>query len=139
VARDQGGPLGESWQAWIALGVGVLAVTAHSALSIAVSVLMKSMVADFGWDRGEFALTMTARMIAMILVVPFAGQLTDRIGARRVLAAGALLMGIGIAGMSRVDEQGQANKRQLQPGECQHDTGAGQDKSGRDQQRQQAQ
>ena len=102
MARDQRGPLGESWQAWIALGVGVLAVTAHSALSIAVSVLMKSMVADFGWDRGEFALTMTARMIAMILVVPFAGQLTDRIGARRVLAAGALLMGIGIAGMSRV-------------------------------------
>ncbi len=102
MARDRQGPLGESWQAWVALGVGVLAVTAHSALSIAVSVLMKPMLADFGWDRGEFALTMTARMIAMIAVVPFAGQLTDRIGARRVLAAGALLMAVGITGMARV-------------------------------------
>jgi MFS family permease len=102
VARDRGGPLGEAWQAWIALAVGVLAVTAHSALSVAVSVLMKSMIADFAWNRGDFALTMTARMIAMILVVPFAGQLTDRIGARRVLATGALLMAVGITGMSRV-------------------------------------
>ena len=102
MTRERRGPLGESWQAWIALAVGVLAVTAHSALSIAVSVLMKAMVADFAWNRGEFAFTMTARMIAMISVVAFAGQLTDRIGARRVLATGALLMAIGIAGMSRV-------------------------------------
>jgi MFS family permease len=102
VASDHIGPLGESWRAWTALAVGVLAVTAHSALSIAVSVLMKAMLADFGWDRTDFAFTMTARMVAMITVVPFAGQLTDRFGARRVLAIGALLMAAGIAAMARV-------------------------------------
>jgi MFS family permease len=102
VASDRSGPLGESWGAWTALAVGVLAVTAHSALSIGVSVLMKAMLADFGWDRTDFAFTMTARMVSMIAVVPFAGQLTDRFGARRVLAMGALLMAAGIAAMARV-------------------------------------
>lgn len=102
MAPDRTGPLGESWRAWTALGVGVLAVTAHSALSIAVSVLMKPMLADFGWGRTDFAFTMTARMIAMIAVVPFAGQLTDRFGARRVLTAGAFLMAGGIFLVSRV-------------------------------------
>ncbi len=106
MAPDRAEPLGESWRAWTALGVGVLAVTAHSALSIAVSVLMKPMLADFGWARTDFAFTMTARMVAMIAVVPFAGQLTDRLGARRVLATGALLMAAGILCMSRVTSWG---------------------------------
>lgn len=76
MAPDHTGPLGESRRAWAALAVGVLAVTAHSALSIGVSVLMKPMLADFAWARSDFAFTMTARMLAMIAVVPFAGQLT---------------------------------------------------------------
>jgi MFS family permease len=102
VAPDRTGPLGESWRAWTALAVGVLAITAHSALSIAVSVLMKPMLADFAWARSDFAFTMTVRMLAMIAVVPFAGQLTDRIGARPVLATGALLMSAGIFLTSQV-------------------------------------
>lgn len=106
VAPDHTGPLGESRRAWAALAVGVLAVTAHSALSIGVSVLMKPMLADFAWARSDFAFTMTARMLAMIAVVPFAGQLTDRVGARRVLAIGALLMAAGILLMSQVHSWG---------------------------------
>src|SRR5262245_25475634 len=77
VAPDRTGLLGESWRAWTALAVGVLAITAHSALSIAVSVMMKPMLADFAWARSDFAFTMTIRMLSMIAVVPFAGQLTD--------------------------------------------------------------
>jgi len=80
-----------SLQAWAALAVGVLAVTAHSALSIGTSVLMKPILAEFGWDRSAWAASMTTRMVAMIAVVTWAGQLTDRIGARRVLATGGLL------------------------------------------------
>jgi len=106
VPRREIGLLGEPWVAWLALAIGVLAVTAHSALSLAVSVLMKPMLAEFGWQRTEFAYTMTARMLAMIAVVPFAGQLTDRLGARRVLAVGAALMAVGIVAMSRTRSWG---------------------------------
>lgn len=85
--------LGESPRAWLALMVGVLAVTAHSASSLAVSVLMKSMIEEFGWSRAQFASAMTVRIAAITLMMPFAGQLADKLGARTVLAGGALVVG----------------------------------------------
>jgi MFS family permease len=85
--------LGETPRAWLALMVGVLAVSAHSASSLAVSVLMKSMIDEFGWSRAEFASGMTVRIAAITLMMPFAGQLADKLGARTVLAGGALIVG----------------------------------------------
>jgi len=101
------GPLGESWGAWAALGVGVLAVTAHSAFSFSTSVLMVPMVEEFGWTRSDFAFAMNVRMFALVATIAFAGQLTDRLGARLVLVAGALLVGAAILLMARVESYGQ--------------------------------
>ena len=56
------GPLGESWRAWTALFIGVLAVSAHAASSVTFSVLMKPILTDFGWQRTNFASAMTLRM-----------------------------------------------------------------------------
>lgn len=95
-------PFGESWRAWIALGVGVLAVSAHSASSVNVSVLMKAILDEFGWSRSAFALTMTLRLIAMILVMPLVGRLADRLGSRVVLAGGALTVGVGLFGVAAI-------------------------------------
>lgn len=94
--------LGESGRAWAALGVGVLAVSAHSASSLAVSVLMKSIVADFGWQRADFAWAMTGRILAITLMMPVAGKLADAMGARIVLAGGALLVGLCVTAASFV-------------------------------------
>ena len=87
--------LGESWRAWLALFIGVLAITAHTASSYTLSILMKPMLEEFGWSRTVFASAMTLRMFVMVLAISFAGQLTDRFGARFVLAAGALIVGAG--------------------------------------------
>jgi MFS family permease len=99
--------LGESWRAWVALLIGVLAVTAHSATSIVFSIVMKPILAEFGWGRTEFAGAMTARMLVMVAVIPFAGLFTDRLGARLVLAAGALVVGCGVIALSAVDSLGE--------------------------------
>jgi MFS family permease len=96
------GLLGESWQAWVALGVGVMAITAHTASSMTFAVLMKPILAEFGWQRTDFAAAMTLRMSVMVVVLLFAGLLTDRIGARLVLTAGALIIGVGDLALSWV-------------------------------------
>lgn len=101
------GPLGESWHAWIALFVGVLAVSAHSALSFGMSPLLKPITEELGWTRSEYATAMNFRMALLMAVAPFAGQLVDRVGARLVLALGALLMGVGTFGMARVHSLGE--------------------------------
>ncbi|MEI8358957.1 MAG: MFS transporter [Deltaproteobacteria bacterium] len=97
------GPLGESWRAWIALGVGVLAVSAHSALSYGMSPLLKPITDELHWSRSQYATAMNFRMVLLMAVAPLAGRLVDRFGARSVLTCGALLMGIGTLGLSRMD------------------------------------
>jgi MFS family permease len=99
------GPLGEPWHAWLALLVGVLAVSAHSASSLAYSVLMKPLLANFSWERTDFAAAVNVRLLVMTAVIPFAGLLTDRIGARAVLALGALVIGVGNLSISAIDSQ----------------------------------
>jgi MFS family permease len=101
------GFLGESWRAWIALAIGVLAVSAHSALSFGMSPLLKPITDDLGWTRTQYASAMNFRMLLLMAVAPFAGQLVDRLGARVVLAAGALAMGIGTTAFASVRTLGE--------------------------------
>jgi len=101
------GPLGESWLAWTALIIGVLAVSAHSASSIVYSVLMKPMLGELAVGRTDFASAMSLRMLIMTLAIAFAGQFTDRIGARAVLAIGALIVGLGNLAASTITSMGQ--------------------------------
>ncbi len=86
---------GESWRAWLAVLIGVLAISAQTASSFTLAVLMKPMVAEFAWNRADFASVMTTRMLTMTLAMTLAGQLTDQIGPRVVLVFGALIIGLG--------------------------------------------
>lgn len=97
------GFLGESWRAWLALAIGVLAVSAHSALSFGMSPLLKPITEDLGWTRSQYAGAMNFRLALLMLVAPFAGQLVDALGARVVLAAGAVAMGVGTLALSSVE------------------------------------
>jgi MFS family permease len=96
-------PFGEPWRAWAALAVGVLAITAHAASSVVLSILMKTMIADLGWNRSEFAAGATVRILAMTAMLPVAGHLVDRLGARAVLTAGAMTIGCCVLAIARVE------------------------------------
>ncbi|MBY0280054.1 MFS transporter [Candidatus Binatia bacterium] len=103
VVTPPGGFLGESLRAWLALGIGVLAVSAHSALSFGMSPLLKPITDELGWTRSQYAAAMNFRLLLLMIVAPFAGQLVDRFGARVVLAAGAVAMGVGTCALSGVN------------------------------------
>src|SRR5262245_44771765 len=83
--------LGEPLAAWVVLAGGILAVCAHSASSYPVPVMMKSILAEMHWGRGEFAATSITRSTAVALSGFLWGLCTDRFGARIVLVTGALL------------------------------------------------
>jgi len=100
--QRHGGWLGESWRAWTALAIGVTAISAQTASSMTFSVLMKPMLAELGCSRTDFTAAMTLRMSLMVVLLAYAGLLTDRIGARLVLVAGALIIGLGNLAMGRV-------------------------------------
>lgn len=90
------GPLGESWRAWIALAIGVLAVSAHSMLHYGISPLMKTITEELSWSRSSYAQAVNFRLLLMMAIVPFAGAMADRWGPRAVLTTGAFLVGVGV-------------------------------------------
>ncbi|MDG2307711.1 MAG: MFS transporter [Candidatus Binatia bacterium] len=102
-SQNGNGPLGETWRAWVALGVGVVVVSAHSALAYGMSPLLKPITEELGWTRSTYAGAMNARLLILMLVVPFAGRLVDGIGARTVLSIGAVSMAIGTLAIANMD------------------------------------
>ena len=55
---------------------------------------------DLGWSASGFALAIALQVLVNGLAQPFAGQIADRIGGRRVIMGGAALYGLGILGMA---------------------------------------
>jgi Major Facilitator Superfamily len=107
MARHRWKPLGEPLGAWVALAGGILAVCAHSASSYPVPVMMKSILAEMGWGRGEFSATSITRSAAVALTGFAWGLATDRFGARAVLVAGALLAATGLVGFGAMHSLGE--------------------------------
>jgi len=56
-----------------------------------------------GMSAVRAGLTTTPLTLALVLVAPFAGRLTDRVGGRYILMLGFLLFGAGIAGVALVE------------------------------------
>jgi sugar phosphate permease len=52
---------------------------------------------EFGWSRGELSVGIALGSIVSGLLGPFVGQAVERVGARRVLAVGAVGMGVCFA------------------------------------------
>jgi MFS family permease len=95
--------LGEPVVAWLALAAGVVAVCGHSATAYSIPVMMKAIIADLGWTRGEFAAAQATRTLGIGVSGLVWGLLTDRVGARAVLVAGALLCALGLLGFAAMD------------------------------------
>ena len=65
----------------------------------ATSVFAPYLLRQFGWSRAQFAL-IGLTMFSTLLVMPFVGRLTDRLGVRRMALAGALLLPLPYIGYS---------------------------------------
>jgi MFS family permease len=67
-------------------------------------VLVKPITEDMNWGRGALAVALIMGSVGTALAAPIAGALTDRIGARSVMSAGALTVGLGLLAGSRVQQ-----------------------------------
>ncbi|HKN00855.1 MAG TPA: MFS transporter [Candidatus Binataceae bacterium] len=94
-AHDKG-----SW-----LIVGVLFVTLFLIWGPinASGVFFLSVVKHFGWSRALFSALVATAPLAAGLCSPFIGSLIDRIGARRVMIAGAAMVAVAYVALSRAN------------------------------------
>jgi MFS family permease len=66
-------------------------------------VFFKALVADFGGTRFGVATGIAVMQLTIAAVSPLLGRLVDRGSIRLILCGGALLMGMGFVGASRID------------------------------------
>lgn len=61
---------------------------------------LKPIVTELGWSRTAFSVSSLPFLLAMALASPVVGAATDRLGPRRVFAAGIVVVAAGLVGLS---------------------------------------
>lgn len=81
---------------WYIVGVGFLANVASSfALASTLSIFLKPLTAELGISRGVFSLLRSGEGFIGACLAPLVGTLVDRYGGRWMMAAGAMIVGVG--------------------------------------------
>src|SRR5262245_10973403 len=92
----------------LVIAVGFVVLFVSGGARFAVGLIFKPMVDELGWARGELGLAVGLYLVVSAFATFIAGKLADRMDARALLGAGALLGGIGIGLMSLVSAPWQA-------------------------------
>jgi MFS family permease len=90
--------------AWIVLGALTVCMLFGSGLRAMFGVYIKPMEAEFGWTRSRLSGVAAISLLLLGAAGPFVGRLADRWGARFVMTASLVLLGIGAIGTAYVRE-----------------------------------
>ena len=88
--------------AWIILATCFVNLFINYSVRLGYSVVLPEMIRDLGFNRTAGGSIYNAYLFSYIALTPLAGYLTDRIGARRVIATCALILGAGVFLMGKV-------------------------------------
>lgn len=80
---------------WLVILSGFTMTIATVPLYHAMAVWSVALESQFGWSRGQLGLALTFTRIEGGLMGPIEGYLTDRLGARRMIFIGLLILGVG--------------------------------------------
>jgi predicted MFS family arabinose efflux permease len=89
-----------SRRALVVLAAGATVMAVALGIRHAFGLFLQPMSVQNGWSREAFALAIAAQNLVWGVVQPFTGMLADRLGAARVMIAGALLYAAGLALMA---------------------------------------
>ena len=84
--------LGRNWTILLAASLGISLGSAMSYYTM--SMFGPPMLAEYGWSKAQFALIGSLPLITLVLV-PFAGRLTDRLGPRLAASIGFVVFPLG--------------------------------------------
>ena len=80
---------------WIVLAGFVVAFYVAGTIFYSFTAFIEPLVNEFGWSYTQISLAASLRGLEMGLLAPFVGILVDRLGARKLLFSGVLVLGIG--------------------------------------------
>lgn len=89
--------------AWIILATCFIDVFINYSVRLGYGVVMPEMIRTLGISRTAGGTIYNAYLLCYIVLTPLTGYLTDRLGARWVITACSLILGIGVLLMGTVD------------------------------------
>jgi MFS family permease len=90
---------------WVMVAIGALMTCVAVGAMFSLAVFLEPMTRDTGWSRAGVSSAMTLNFLAMGIAGFGWGALSDRFGTRRVVLAGSVLLGLGLALASRATSQ----------------------------------
>jgi len=94
-------PISIHW-AWIILATCFVNLFINYSVRLGYGVVFPEMIRDLGFSRTAGGSIYNAYLFSYLAITPLTGYLTDRIGARRVIATCALFLGTGVFLMGTV-------------------------------------
>ena len=89
---------------WYLVSACVLISAYYSgAVYLGFTAAFEPLVSEFGWSYAQVSFVTSLRGLETGLLVPLAGVLMDRWGPRRIVMAGAVVAGVGLIFLSRVN------------------------------------
>ena len=88
---------------WWVVGACAFIALAAAVTRYAFSIFMPYMLKDLGWTRAAIGAALTLHMMVYAVGAIFIGRLTDKYGSRWIMAAGGILLMLGLALLSRIN------------------------------------
>ena len=82
---------------WIIVAAGLVSYALGYGARYSFSVIFPSLLDEFQWPRDLTAVMLSIHLLVYGLIAPVAGGLVDRIGPRKTMVSGVLLLSLGLA------------------------------------------
>jgi len=97
----------ETTYAWVIVGVCALMVAMAFGAIVNIAVFLTPLAVEFGWPRGELSLAYSIATLGTGIGGILMGYFADRMPVRRVALCGAVVTGLGLVFLSRLDSMGE--------------------------------
>ena len=88
---------------WVVLACLIINLYVSSILFFGFTALIDPLIQDFGWSYTQISFAVSLRGMEMGIFAPLIGFLADRYGARKLILAGVLAVGLGLILFSRIE------------------------------------
>jgi MFS family permease len=89
--------------AWLLLAAAFITFTVSAACMQSYTVFLVAFIEAFGWSRGESSIAYSVSQLITGATSPLVGVLVDRLGPRRLVLIGGVLLALGLLASSFID------------------------------------